>query len=104
MGQIKRNQILPEIEKRPNPAVGLPRDLYSSPQRDLSVPNVSPSESAPVNGPVGVPQAPAILGIKEQIVIFNPDGTAKIDLILEVEDVDTAVEYDVRVTKVAGNV
>lgn len=49
------------------------------------------------------PRPPAILGVQEQIISYQPDGTTKIDLILQIEDVSGAVEYDIRVAKDSGN-
>jgi hypothetical protein len=48
------------------------------------------------------PSTPAIISVKQEIVKFMPDGTAKVDLILEVQDIAKAVEYDIRVAKDAG--
>lgn len=112
MEQIKQSQILHEETKSPNPIVGFPRDLTylastSNKVLDVQTPNSTVDNGNSILPPVEqdpVPHTPAIIEIKEQIVIFNADGSAKIDVILGVEDVEAAVEYDVRVTKNAGNV
>jgi hypothetical protein len=50
-----------------------------------------------------VPATPRIISVKQENINFQDDGTAKIDVILVVEDVDEAAEYDIRVAKNAGN-
>lgn len=110
MGQIKQSQILPEEQKEPNPIVGLPRDFVlpnlstnSNKLVDKSM-NTDNTSITPIVDVEPAPMTPAILSLKEQIVIFNSDGSARVDVILDVEDVLSAVEYDVRVTKSAGTV
>jgi hypothetical protein len=122
MSQIKPTQIIPGRENRINPASSLPVDLDPI-QRSLVLDPIVTIDN-PVVDQSGitsedfalqstesvlaqsdpVPATPAILSVKEQIVKFMPDGTAKIDLILEVQDIQGAVEYDIRVAKDAGTV
>lgn len=102
MVQVKQSQIITEEYKNPNPALPTPRDLAVNATTE-TVNDINSNSVVPNNDSVSVPQAPAILSVKEQIVNFNADGSAKIDLILEIQDVDSAVEYDIRVTKGAGN-
>ena len=124
--QIKPTRILPERITRTNPYSGLPSDLESlrrGTPKDVPLDEFASSEEAGVDsvdvdtgtataGSVETlgaaiveptPTTPAIIGVKEQVVGFNPDGTTKIDLVLEVEDVEGAVEYDIRVAKGEGN-
>lgn len=125
MKQIKPTQIIPGRESRINPASALPVDLDPV-QRGLLLQPVTTATDPLPEGSEGVspgeeavslqstetmlaesdptPSVPAIIGVKEQIIKFMPDGTAKIDLILEIQDIDNAVEYDIRVAKDAGNV
>lgn len=123
MTQIKPIQIIPGRENQVNPVSPLPIDLNPA-QRSLiinpvtTVDNPIPDESI---GDAGgetvttesvesvlasadpVPPTPVIISVKEQIIRFQDDGTAKIDVILEVQDVEGAVEYDIRVAKDSGN-
>lgn len=118
MSQIKPTQIIPGRENRTNPASGLPIDLDPAQRSILIQPIVTvdtpdqntgeqfalqTTESILVESDP-VPGTPAIISVKEQIVKFMPDGTAKIDVILEIQDISKAVEYDIRVAKDAGNV
>ncbi len=107
MNQVRPSQIVQETASKINPSVSLPRDLsynFISPTAEINQSLLEGSNNSTTPDVISVPETPAILGIKEQIVNFNPDGTATIDLILDVEDIDTAVEYDVRVTKNAGTI
>lgn len=114
--QIKPTQLTPSTNIRPNPNVGLPRDLRQAVQQPAG-PDVNLSglnltelilqgseqiiESAVALESV-VPQTPIILAIKSQSVVIQTDGTTKIDVVLEIQDVDHAVEYEIRVAKNAG--
>jgi hypothetical protein len=44
-------------------------------------------------------QVPEYVRIVEQQIRFAPDGTAVVDVIIEIDEVASATEYDVRVTK-----
>jgi len=57
-----------------------------------------------VNTGTAIPSTPTVLGIKEQTVRFSSDGTAVIDVTLDLANVSEAIEYDIRITKDAGNV
>jgi hypothetical protein len=131
MSQIKPTQIIPGRRVQTNPNSPLPVDLdpaqrnlilepgttISDPVADTGSGEFGSGEEAesPLNSTGNtstesvleqedpVPSTPAILSVKEQIIKFQPDGTAKIDLILEVQDIEDAVEYDIRVAKDAGN-
>lgn len=124
MSQIKPTQIIPEKETRLNPYSSLPSDLASlrrGAPRDVPLEETGTSDEVGSDTGEGTEQSlglqettdlsivdptpgtPAIIGVKEQVVSFSPDGTAKIDLILEIEDIEGAVEYDIRVAKNAGN-
>lgn len=125
MSQIKPTQIIPGRENKINPISALPVDLDPA-QRGLALQPITTVEnpvadqaSIPVTSENvtalqstesmlaesdPIPGTPAIISVKQQIVKFMPDGTAKIDLILEIQDIDRAVEYDIRVAKNAGNV
>lgn len=129
MSQIKPTQIIPTRILQQNPVSALPVDLNPA-QRNLLIgptttaagevdstgtendsgPEATPlATSTPLSTESTValsdltPATPAILSVKEQIIKFAPDGSAKIDVILEVQDIDGAVEYDIRVAKDAGN-
>ncbi len=112
MAQIKSNDIIQEENKRVNPINPLPRDLAQSGITDGNspVPTIKTEtkieESTAPNqvDPARIPEAPAVLSVKSQTVRFTSDGTSVIDLVLVVQDVADAVEYDVRVTKDAGSV
>jgi hypothetical protein len=129
--QIKPTQITTGRGVRRNPNVPLPRDLdqsqmpegiitvdgtiATSGQSNGTVAATNSDQSAASGGTTVlspdtavqaesfVPRTPAILSVKSQTVGFQPDGTAKVDLVLVVEDIDGAVEYDIRVAKDAGN-
>lgn len=119
MNQIKPTQITEIQPKRPNPNISLPRDLKSFvPSSDAldqlsgatasklassvnSIDLIDVEEQAPLDQIV--PQTPVILSIKSQTIGFQPDGTSKVDVVLEIQDVDNAVEYEIRVAKNAGN-
>jgi hypothetical protein len=123
MTQIKPIQIIPGKDNRTNPASSLPIDLNPA-QRSVIINPIVTTDNPVTDDLVGdvgaetvvnestesvleasdpVPATPAIIGIKEQIISFQADGTAKIDVVLEVQDIDGAVEYDIRVAKYAGN-
>lgn len=122
MPQIRPNQIISAKPIKVNPTMASPRDLtgialsleeilqrgnVSTPATDglsdVIDDNtfISPDTSNQIEHPP--PRTPAILGVKSQTVGFQPDGTAKIDLVLIVEDLDGITEYDIRVAKDAGN-
>ena len=121
MSQIKPTQIIPERQIRSNPNIAMPVDLNPS-QRNiiaeqpavLGSVTIDPTTGEIINqgGSTGTestlqqedptPSAPAIISVKQEIVKFMPDGTAKVDIILEIQDIDGAVEYDIRVAKDAG--
>lgn len=48
----------------------------------------------------GVLAVPDGFSIAEQSVRTGPDGTQVVDVIIEVDDIDGAVNYEVRLTKV----
>lgn len=50
-----------------------------------------------------VPQTPALLSIKSQTISIKEDGTATVDVILEVEGITGVTEYEVRIAKDARN-
>jgi hypothetical protein len=120
MSQIKPTQIIPGRENKINPVSPLPIDLDPT-QRSLALDPIFTLQNPIVDQTIGddfafqsidsvitesdpTPATPAILSVKEEIVKFMPDGTAKIDIILEIQDVNRAVEYDIRVAKDAGNI
>ena len=121
MSQVKPTQIIPSRQIKTNPNTAMPVDLNPS-QRNLTIEQSVPLGNVtmdPVTGEVldqgsttgtestlqqedPTPSTPAIISVKQQIVKFMPDGTAKIDVILEIQDIPNAVEYDIRVAKDAG--
>lgn len=123
MSQIKPIQIIPARESKQNPGSTLPIDLnpvqrdfivdpvttINDPSPDLDIGETgselaqSESTEAVLEQSDPIPATPAIIGVKEQIITFQPDGTARVDIVLEVQDIEGAVEYDVRVAKDAGN-
>lgn len=126
MSQIKPTQIIPGRENKVNPVSALPVDLDPS-QRSLIIEPVTTVENPAADSGIGipplgtgeaaalqsvesvleqtdpVPYTPAIISVKQQIVKFMPDGTAKVDVVLEVQDIPKAVEYDIRIAKDAGD-
>jgi hypothetical protein len=120
MTQIKQTKIIVEQDV-PFPAtVSLPRDLLVNPNRSwektsginalpqdlVTLPGETSNEGISSPGdqhPPFVPATPLILSVKSQQVTFKPDGTATIDVILDVQDVPGVVEYDIRISKNAGN-
>lgn len=122
MPQIRPSQIIPTSAKRINPYSSLPRDLSivgltlndvlstgtevtsNSPTvvTDDTLVNLSPGSTGNATESQA-PHTPAILGIESQTVTFQPDGTAKVDVVLILEDIDGVVEYDIRVAKDSGN-
>ena len=133
ISQIKPTQIIPARIAKTNPSSALPVDLNPVQRNLLTLPsttadNLQSDSSVDPNGignessgPTAVatptqlstestlvlsdptPAVPAILSVKEQIIKFMPDGSAKIDMVLEVQDIEGAVEYDIRIAKDAGN-
>lgn len=121
MSQIKPTQIIPGRPARTNPNTAMPVDLNPN-QRSLVIEQSAPLGNVTINPITGevvdqgsvtgtesilqqedpTPSTPAIISVKQEIVKFMPDGTAKVDLILEVQDIAKAVEYDIRVAKDAG--
>lgn len=127
MSQIKPTQIIPARILQQNPVSALPVDLNPSQRNLLTGPSTTvagevdnvgtendsgPEASAPATSlstestlvlSDPTPATPAIVSVKEQVIKFMPDGSAKIDLVLEVQDIEGAVEYDIRVAKDSGN-
>ena len=118
MSQIKPGRIIPRRSLKQNQGSALPVDLNPV-QRDLILEAVttatSPttdevatdsilSEESVLRSADQTPSTPAIIGVKSYVIKFQLDGTAKIDLVLEVQDIEGAVEYDIRVAKDSGNV
>jgi hypothetical protein len=121
MAQIKPTQIIQGRSIKTNPNTAMPIDLNPN-QRSLVIENPVAQTNVIIDPNTGdvvdqnsatntesilqqedpTPSTPAILSIKQQIVKFMPDGTAKVDLILEIQDIPNAVEYDIRVAKNAG--
>lgn len=111
MAQIKPNQIIQDNSG--SQQVSLPRDLITSllnsDVTDATQNTVqlatgsyqSPSESH-INSINQPPLTPVILAVKSQEVVFNEDGTASIDLVIVVQDVNNATEYEVRIARDAG--
>lgn len=131
MSQIKPTQLIAEKEVRPNPSTPFPSDLTPG-QRGLRLDPVftardsevdttgdgdgfggdeavapttldTSSQAVVLEESDPIPQTPRVIGVKEQIISFQPDGSAKIDVILEVEDIPGVTEYDIRVAKDSGN-
>jgi hypothetical protein len=103
MGQVKSNQVV-DNEVRKNPFVALPRDFVTLEKtEENSLVKEENNATNFLSDNKGVPKTPAIISVISQSANFNPDGTSVIDLVLEVEDVGT-FEYEVRVTKDAGNI
>lgn len=121
MSQIRPNQVIQNKPSKANPVSAFPRDLsgvelildekveqnaitLTTQDGILDVTEntyISPDTSTQIeNSP---PRTPAIIGVRSQTVGFQPDGTAKVDLVLIVEDIDGITEYDIRVAKNAGN-
>lgn len=126
MEQIRATQIIPVRELEQNPYVPPPRDLKLNtkepsgaiPKNNLAVPlNAEGENIASAQSPAGSsdygdglndaaqpPAVPHIISVKQQIVNMHEDGTATIDVILNVEDIKGVTEYDLRVAKNAGNI
>jgi len=121
MEQIKSDQIVPN-KVADNTINSIPRDLGQAVGDRRKKPlglivadgpggsTSNPDAISPVNDSVEVlnpasklPATPQLIAIKSQTVNIKPDGTAAVDIIIEVEDVRNAVEYEVRITKGAGN-
>jgi len=43
--------------------------------------------------------APSFMEIVEQVIRTAPDGRQVVDVVLEIEDIEGSIKYDVRVTK-----
>lgn len=117
MTQIKPIQIIPGRENRVNPGSALPVDLdpgqrgFSTGTSAINTNTVDTLNDTAIQSTESViadsdqpPATPAIISVKEQIVKFMPDGTAKVDVVLEIQDIAKAVEYDIRIAKDAGSV
>lgn len=121
MEQIRSDQIVP-TKVADNTVNPIPRDLGevigSNRKKSLGLvipdspggSSSSPDSISPVNDSVEVinpvskiPATPQLIGIKSQSITIKEDGTALVDVILDIEDVKNAVEYEVRITKGAGN-
>ena len=121
MEQIRSDQIVP-TKVADNTVIPIPRDLGQlvgnnrTKKLGLIIPDPpggsssNPDSISPVNDSVEVinpvsqiPPTPQLIGIKSQTVSIKPDGTTLVDVILDIEDVRNAVEYEVRITKGAGN-
>lgn len=114
MKQIKQYALIPSSAV-PNQVVGLPSDLLtekevaSNPGSENPVATGSQNQAegdTPLSGgdtEIGLP-TPAIIQVKSQTVNILEDGTATIDVVLEVEDIQGVFEYDIRVAKDAGTV
>lgn len=123
MEQIKSDQVVP-AKVAENTVVSIPRDLgqiIGDKRKSLGFSDVQtrsdnttpigttpdiPSSIDPIdiiNQPTNLPGTPQLKSIKSQTISINPDGTASVDIIIEVEDISNAIEYEVRITKGAGN-
>lgn len=121
MEQIKSDQIVPS-KVADNTVTSIPRDLGQivGDKRKKSLGLIiadgpggstsNPDSISPINDSVEVlnpaskiPSTPQLISIKSQTINIKPDGTAAVDIIIDVEDVRNAVEYEVRITKGAGN-
>lgn len=114
MKQVKQYALIPPTAV-PNQVVGLPSDLKteaevaSSPGAENPVSTGQQNDAegnTSISGQdteIGLP-TPAIIQIKSQTVNILEDGTATIDVVLEVEDIQGVFEYDLRVAKDAGTV
>lgn len=111
--QIRSNKVIKPADRRLNPLFAYPRDLdveftaqdiaeETGLENELDWAGSDHSDYGPSLGG-GVPQTPTIIGVKEQRVIISDDGTATIDVVLEVEDISGVDEYEVRISKDAGN-
>jgi hypothetical protein len=123
MSQIKPTQIIPSKVSSTSPNVAMPVDLDPN-QRSLVIENKVSLGNLSIDPQTGnildqntstgtesllqqddaTPSTPAIITVKQQVVKIMPDGTSKIDVVLEVQDIPGAVEYDIRVAKSAGTV
>lgn len=119
MEQIRSDQIIP-TKVADNTVTPIPRDLgqviginrkkLGLVQTDPTTGNSSNPDSPSGNDAVevinpssSIPSTPQLIAIKSQSVNIKPDGTTVIDVILDIEDVKNAVEYEVRIAKGAGN-
>lgn len=115
MKQISSDQII-DNSIADNAVKPIPRDLAdvksSSPKSDLSFTNSTgiPSDSASIpnssTSPISIspPETPQLIGIKSQVVKIKEDGTYAIDVIIDVEDIRGVSDYEVRISKSAGNI
>lgn len=114
MKQIDSDQII--VNDIPDNTINpIPRDLGPlkasvSGKSGLSLFNISGSngnlefDSAPPTPSVPLPDTPNLIGIKSQTVKIKEDGTYVVDVIIEVENVRNVSDYEVRISKSAGNV
>lgn len=51
-----------------------------------------------------IPDTPALIGVKSQNVKIKDDGTYAVDVIIEVEDILSVSDYEVRISKGAGSI
>jgi hypothetical protein len=118
MEQIRSDQIIP-TKVADNTVIPIPRDLgqvigINRKKLGLVLPDPSGTSSNPdvptggdavevINPGSSIPSTPQLIAIKSQSVNIKPDGTTVIDVILDIEDVRNAVEYEVRIAKGAGN-
>jgi len=106
MEQIRSDQVIQSDPKVISKTTAFPRDFEQTgftgeeEIQDFTT-NQMISSSNLTNGS-RVPETPAILSIVSQEIRFSPDGKAIVDIILEIQDVPNAIEYDVRITKSAG--
>lgn len=102
MSQVKSNQVI-DSEVAKNPYVALPRDFVTTRELTAASQQSGLTDDSAPSEYITIPRSPAIISVINQSTSFKPDGTAVVDLILEIEDVGT-YEYEIRVTKDAGNV
>lgn len=124
MAQVDADQIVDN--KIPvSPVKPIPRDLGGdlaiapgAPSRrresptppDLSnpfTPNVGAMPGDAIEQPTprpSVPTTPALIRIKSQTINMKDDGTATVDVVLEVEDIKGVTDYEVRISKDARTV
>jgi hypothetical protein len=119
MSQISTSNVIKTPEVVLNPAFFLPPDVIDVRVADTSDPSQedevtyddvvdvddilvedTPNVSIDDDGEGGeILPTPQWMTIIEQQVRISTDGTAVVDVIIELEDVTGATEYDVRVTK-----
>lgn len=121
MEQIRQDQVVPS--KVPNNTVlPIPRDLGQvfgagrTKKLGLILPDGTPNvDGSPgsivqpgdsienINKPSTIPGTPSLIAIKSQTINIKPDGTAVVDVILDIENIKNATDYEVRVSKGEGN-